>query len=387
MRRAALLLLLAAAARATAEEPAPKDAPGAPREAPVPTAPAPPAAPAQDVVDAAVARGVAWLRGEQKRDGSFGQGPGETALALLALRHSGVEGDDDACRRAARRLEHELPDGTVYGAALGAVALLAQDARLHRAKVAELVDDLVAAQCANGQWSYGYRTTARGKSGDNSNTQFALFALAAARVRRLPVPDEPFARCAEFLRATQNTDGGFGYSARERTDSYASMTAGAAMCLALAASAAAGEPFGGAAAREDPAARRALAWLAEHFDAERNTGAAAAFGGRKGRRSDAFWRHYWLWSLERAAAANDTRELGRHDWYARGAEVLLARQGDDGQWRDPERELVATCFALLFFRRSAGRTLTPSGEDLPEITPGGGPRPAAGDDAQPPRTE
>ncbi len=183
MRSAALLTLAAALFLASAR---------AGEQRPPPPADGDADRPAQAVIDAAVARGVKWLRGEQKRDGSFGQGPGESALVLLALRHSGVPADDRACLRAARRLERELPDGTVYGAALGVLALLAQDEELHGPKVRELVADLVRAQCRNGQWTYSYRATARKKSGDNSNTQFALLALAVARVRGVAVASRPF---------------------------------------------------------------------------------------------------------------------------------------------------------------------------------------------------
>jgi hypothetical protein len=343
-------------------------------DAPPPPAGGESARPAQPAIDAAVRRGVAWLRDEQKRDGSFGQGPGETGLSLLALRHSGVPADDRACLRAARYLERELPDGTVYGAALGVLALIAQDEDLHGSKIEELTGDLVRAQCENGQWTYAYRATAAKKSGDNSNSQFAMLALAVARQRGVAVAAEPFERAATFLRETQNEDGGYGYSDKERSRSYASMTAGGAMSLALAASVAADEPLGGEAAQADPSARRALEWLAEHFDAEKNSGAARAFGGKKGKRSDAFWRHYWLWSMERAAAASSVDRLGKHDWYGAGCRVLLDRQLDDGQWRDPEREILATCFALLFFRRSTHQAITPRDRPAPAITPGGGPR-------------
>ena len=336
-----------------------------------PTAVAGDARPPQAAIDAAVARGVSWLRKEQKRDGSFGQGPGETGLALLALRHSGVAAADAACVRAARYLERELPDGTVYGAALGVLSLLAQDEVLHRNKVVELAGDLVRAQCENGQWTYAYRATAGKKSGDNSNAQFAVLALAVARTRGLAIPADPFERAAEFLRETQNEDGGFGYSDKERSRSYASMTAGAAMCFSFAAAVAHDEPVGGDAAAADPNARRALEWLAENFDAACNTGAARAFGAKKGKRSDAFWRHYWLWSMERAAAAASVERLGEHDWYGDGCRTLLDRQHEDGQWRDPEREILATCFALLFFRRSTHQAITPRDRPAPTITPGG----------------
>ncbi len=322
------------------------------------------ARPAEDA-DGAIAKGVAWLRGEQAADGSFGQGAGETALALLALRHGGVPVPDRACLRAAAYLERVLPDGTVYGASLAILALLAQDRERHRKTVARLVADLVAGQCLNGQWTYAYRATARKKGGDNSNTQLAILALAAARAQRLEVPAAIFQRCHAFLVATQNADGGFGYSDKQRSSSYGSMTAGGAMALALAA------PPEEGAARERPEVRRALDWLGRDLDVTKNAGAGRAFGGKKGKVSDTFWRTYWLWSLERAAAAAGAREIGGLDWHALGTAFLLEVQCDDGSWSDPEKPLQATCFALLFLTRSTRATLTPRDRDAP-VTPRNG---------------
>jgi hypothetical protein len=317
--------------------------------------------PLAEEVDRAIRGGVSWLRTEQKADGAFGANPGETALALMALRHCGVPAADRACEKAARELVRALPDGSVYGAALGVLALLAQDPREHREEIAKLVAHLVRGQCRNGQWTYAYRTTARKPAGDNSNTQLAILALAAARIRRFDVPDETFARCHGFFAASQNADGGFGYAHNQRTRSYGSMTAGGAMALALCAAA------GGAESAELPELARALAWLGRDFDASKNRDAGLAFGSQRERRGDAFWKHYWLWSLERAAAAASVDRVGDRDWYAEGARHLVDTQRDEGLWRDPERELQATCFALLFLSRSTRAVLTPS--DVPVITP------------------
>jgi squalene cyclase len=320
------------------------------------TAPADAGSPRQADVDAAVARGVKWLRGEQEHDGAFGPQPGETALALLALRHSGVAEDDPACRRAATRLLRDLPDGTSYGASLGLVALLGQEGAVAREKAEALAADLVRAQCENGQWSYSARRTSSSKAGDNSNTQLAVFALGAARANGIDVPRETFGRAASYFRATQNDDGGWGYSKNERASSYASMTAGAVMCLSLAAE---GRAPGDAALAEVAEIKRGLAWLRERLDPAKNAGAAEAFGAKKGRRSDDFWRHYWLWSLERACACAGAPKLGDRDWYAEGARSLLARQREDGSWVGPERSVLATSFALLFLGRGTLRVVTP----------------------------
>ncbi len=315
---------------------------------------APAAPPDPEEVDAAVAKGVKWLRAEQDAGGGFGTGPGETALALLALRHSGVPAMDRACVRAATRLARQLPDGTVYGAALGILALLEQGE--HRKEVERLVQDLVRGQCRNGQWTYAYRNTATKRGGDNSNSQLASLALAVARARRLAVPDETFARLDAFLVKSQNVDGGFGYSYNQRCSSYASMTAGGAMMLALSG------------AKDRAEVKRAFAWLARDFDPASNRAAGNAFGNAKGRRGDNFWKHYWLWSLERACGAAGVKDLEGQDWYALGARHLLDRQKEDGGWRDPEQPLQATCFALLFLNRATVRALTPAPVTT---TPGG----------------
>jgi len=318
-------------------------------------------APSEDAIRSAVGRGVAWLRREQAGDGSFGTSAGETALALFALRHSGVPATDDACASAARRLARVLPDGTVYGAALGTLALLSQDRVAHRDEVAGLVRHLARGQCRNGQWTYAYRATARKSGGDNSNTQLAALALAVARLHGIEVADADgaLAHCTAHFEQSQNEDGGFGYAPNQRRRSYGSMTAGGAMAMALGRAAATGVRFADPALADAPPVARALAWLAAEFDPAANRGAADAFGSRKGKRSDAFWRHYWLWSLERACAAAGVEKLGQHDWYGEGARFLVSTQGDDGSWRDPERELQATCFALLFLQRSTRAVLTP----------------------------
>jgi squalene cyclase len=319
--------------------------------------------PAQSRIDAAVAMGVAWLRGEQARDGAFGPQPGETALALLALRHSGVAEDDAACRRASAHLVRELPDGTSYGASLGVVALLGQEGKAARDEAVALAGELVRAQCENGQWSYAARRTSSAKAGDNSNTQLAVLALAAARARGVDVPRSAFDRVAAWFRETQNDDGGWGYAKNERSASYASMTAGAVMSLALAAK---DHAPGGAGLAEVPEIRRGLAWLARGFDPGRNAGAAEAFGSKKGRRSDDFWRHYWLWSLERACSCAGAPRLAERDWYADGARFLLERQRDDGSWVGPEKGVLATSFALLFLSRGTLRVVTPRACDAVE---------------------
>ena len=301
--------------------------------------------PSRKEVRAAVSRAVGWLRKAQGRGGAFGSQPGETALALMALRHSGVPASDPACLHAAKRLERDLPDGQCYSAALGTLALLAQSPERHRKTIRKLVDSIVRGQCKNGQWSYKLRRSGRRKEGDNSNTQIAVLALSAARARGVAVPTAPFTLLRRHLRDAQNADGGFGYTARSER-SYASMTAGCAMALALCLSVEKRKPSLHADVRSDRGVQRAYAWLARDFRPGVNRGAGVARSNKRKQRNDNHWRHYWLWSLERACGSTATRRLGEHDWYAEGAQYLLQSQRRDGNWKDPEERASGDLFRV-----------------------------------------
>jgi len=324
--------------------------------------------PAAKDVQQAIARALDWLRAEQSKGGGFGSQPGETALALMALRHSGVPESDPACRRAAKRLESDLPDGQCYSAALGTLALLAQSPERHRKTIRKLVDSIVGGQCRNGQWSYKLRRTGRRKEGDNSNTQIAVLALYAARARGVAVPDEPFKLLRGHLESVQNPDGGFGYTALSER-SYASMTAGCSMALALCLAVEHRKPPVDPIVRSDANVQRAYSWLARDFQPSLNRGAGVARSNKRKPRNDSHWRHYWLWSLERACEVTATTRLGEHDWYAEGAAYLLGAQREDGSWRDPESALQSTCFGLLFLARRTSVTITPRDKDRATTPP------------------
>jgi hypothetical protein len=55
--------------------------------------------------------------------------------------------------------------------------------------------------------------------------------------------------------------------------------------------------------------------------------------GPRGRAPPAAGRaFYFFWSVERVAVALGLDTIGKKDWYAWGAEVLLASQQADGSW-------------------------------------------------------
>jgi hypothetical protein len=199
---------------------------------------------------------------------------------------------------------------------------------------------------------------------DNSNTQFATLALWVARRHGVPI-DDAVSHLNQRFRGSQNEDGGWGYqSGSIRVDpTTATMTCAGLLGLAVAfgtanenllrtqqahASGPAGRPVHDPAL--DLAVRRGLVAVSRAI----GTPSSGRFGGHGGMR----WSHqgrgfYFLWSLERVAVAYGLNTICNKDWYAWGADVLLANQEDDGSWLGGYAKGGAdTCFALLFLRRS-----------------------------------
>lgn len=194
-----------------------------------------PAAAVDDAaVNAAVDKGVSWLRGRQDPDGSFrghwhGEGykSGETALALLTLLKCGVEPGDPAVERGFAWLL-EQPLQRTYEVSVSVLALealytpdpkasLQSDDPLasqikrrfgkaaaprHRQWLAQAVQFLIAHQDAGGSWKYPFFGDP-----DLSNAQFAVLALAAATRMGLKVDPEPFLRVTSYLLEHQEGSG------------------------------------------------------------------------------------------------------------------------------------------------------------------------------------
>jgi hypothetical protein len=201
-----------------------------------------------------------------------------------------------------------------------------------------------------------------GLGSDNSNTQFATLALWVARRYGLPV-ENALKRVETRFRSRQQTGGGWGYfepgmRAGGMAGSTASMTCAGLLGLAVAdgqtRETAKDVKRGSKTARDlnkDPNIRRGLLALSsvvgQPQGERRQPGERLALGRVGGR------TYYFLWSVERVAVALDLKTIGKKDWYAWGAEILLANQQEDGSWRGHYAECGAdTCFALLFLKRA-----------------------------------
>ncbi|MFG0319925.1 MAG: hypothetical protein ACF8XB_21820 [Planctomycetota bacterium JB042] len=321
----------------------------APEEEGAGTLPADPAAPPfRTRVNRAIDRGVVALLRQQELDGSWrsnaeAYGGGMTALAVLTLVKCGLESDHPALRRALRFLTTRPDPVKTYSMATTILALCATDPEAEEARIERLTGTLLGWQRGGG---FGYPDYDR----DLSNTQYAALALRAAAGAGVKIPRKVWEGLAEWTLGHQEEARGAyapaGFRYLEGKDATGSMTAAGVSVLAIAAE---GMGRRGRQALEVGRAR-GLKWLETHFSATTNPHPRFAGPGR----DDEDAHHYYhLYGVERVAALHGLDRIGEHDWYREGAEYLLGRQGDRGDW---DRHQPNTCFALLFLSKATAPT-------------------------------
>ena len=389
------------------------------------------AAPAEDI-SKAVERGVSYLKSHQNGDGTWtfaGPSPMETghpvgvsALAGLALVESGVSTNDPVVRRAAFVVRYGLADQVeTYDLSLAIMFLDRLGDADDKPMIEAATRRLLGGQTTDGGWSYTcpltggenevrrLRTMADKKlrstpdiagmqrlgvlsnnpmagigrltgGEDNSNTQFATFALWVARRHQLKV-ESALSGVERHFRHSQNADGGWSYSP-VLVGSTASMTCAGLLGLGIGHGVAILRSRGASARSppadfgQDPAVRRGLLFLGGVFQPALDAGdpglergmplgpppGRGRFGGRRGGGpaigsgnivgNGLGSEYYFLWSLERVAVVYALETIGNRDWYAVGSDYLLDRQSSDGSWRGNLGSTVDTCFALFFLRRA-----------------------------------
>jgi hypothetical protein len=213
---------------------------------------------------------------------------------------------------------------------------------------------------------------------DNSNTQFGILGLWAARRHGVP-SDAALDLVDKRFRASQDAAGAWGYpgpvaglASPMGNVSTPSMTCVGLLGLAtgnarrierkalkettLKSPEAKGDSFFTAPGKKekekepetpselrDPATLKALNALGGWFAQSAAGGGVLAPSERHGDRD-----LYLLWSIERVCVIYSLEKLGGVNWYDVGATALLKSQGNDGSWSSSYGADVGTSFALLF---------------------------------------
>ena len=306
----------------------------------------------------AIDRGVAYLKREQRKDGSWPEHPtlagGVTALATLALLNSGVPADDPQIRLALAFLR-KLPPKFNYVVCLQtmvfSIAQPTADALLINRNVRWLEEQQKRDKTAEkfkGGWGYpeGY--------GDNSNTQFAVLALYEAQRAGVPVSLQTWRLTQQYwLRGQRPGDGSWSYKPNDPGSGSGSMTCAGIGALVMAQDILDEEDARVEGDRvkccqphaSDEAIDKGIAWLARHFSVRVNPGD-----------DPRSFLLYYLYGLERTGRLTNSRFIGRHDWYREGAEWLINEQEDlSGFWRGSglgeNSPYVGTSLALLFLSK------------------------------------
>ncbi|MSU77811.1 MAG: hypothetical protein EXS16_06915 [Gemmataceae bacterium] len=192
------------------------------------------------------------------------------------------------------------------------------------------------------------------EDGDNSNTQFAILALWAARRHGVPTEQGILAAYQRFV-TSQNNDGGWGYHVNGGT--APSMT-----CVGLL-----GNGMGHGTApdivRLDTTNLKNSIVKPALDDVRIQNGlkALSKFVGQPSfddkKTNFPMENLYFLWSVERVAMLYDLKAINGKDWYGWGAQILVHNQQPTGVWGvgghyHGANPPLNTCFALLFLKRS-----------------------------------
>lgn len=323
----------------------------------IPASSAPAAKPAAGAARAAlqssVEKGIAFLRGTQKPDGSWQNYPGYTALAVTGLLRNGVTDKDPAVAKACDYLAGlAKPNGAIYTDALGpaqalpnyntALSVLALEATRnpkYQPIIKKAQQFLATSQFDEGE---GFRPSDRqyggigyGSKVDNPDLSNLQNALEALRETGYPKNAEVFKKAVIFLQRCQNrsesndqgwagTDGGFLYAAsgeskadeytKQAHSSYGSMTyAGLKSYLYCNVT------------RKDPRVQAAWNWLRANYDVNQNP--------RIG--DDGLYYYYHtmsktlaLWGEKSFTDAGGTKRT----WAPELSAAIVRQQKPDGSW-------------------------------------------------------
>jgi hypothetical protein len=316
-------------------------------------------------VDTAVEKAVAFLKSQQKPDGSWEAGPkpkpvthvwgGETAIITYALLAAGENPQDPAIKKAIEWLEGEDLHGT-YAVGLRSQVwnLLPVIARTKPVIAGRERDKEFVLYSRGlkgpGLGFYGYQygtddglsfgaakaplSHAGSGGGDRSNSQYGVLGAWALEQAGAEIPNSYWLEEDTAWKKDQNADGGWGYGGKGTAQgSTATMTAAGVATLfitqdyVMRANSHQFDACKGGVSNKN--IEDGLEWMDKH--------AVAALNGPP----------YGLYGIERIGVASGRKYFGIHDWYKVGAERIVKIQNAAGSWGT----LHDTCFCLLFLVR------------------------------------
>ena len=347
----------------------------------------------QGKIDAAIAKGVEWLRDKGGPPHEGGAPDHSNELILYTLLTGDVPASDPRCKQILEAMLAE-PLVKTYKVALQAMILEEVERVKHQPRIWQCAQFLVDNMSSKGNWHYGEPTAfgelppavpkpvasggvkefaPRGtkvkpavtrklpvkknrdgpNTGDNSNTQYAALGLRACHDSGILFPKDLVSLAKKWwfdsAHAPDPKDGGYGGrgwcygDGHNGHNPYGSMTAGGVGSLSILDYILGHDP------KRDPLTKQGLEWLGGHFAVDGNPGPSPEEWMNK---DPKVMHYYYLYGLERAGMLADVKLMGKKDWYAEGATLLLAQQKEGGSWTGGSNEVWDTCFAILFLKKA-----------------------------------
>jgi squalene cyclase len=277
----------------------------------------------------AINRGLEFLSLAQHEDGSFGSGSNYrrhvavTALAGIAFLAAGNTPNRGKYGRNVEKAvqfilnntdptglistQEARPHNPMYGHGFATLFLAEVYGMTQRTDVREklklAVNLIVTTQNNDGGWRYQPVK----KDADISVTVCQIMALRAARNAGIFVPKSTVDHCIEYVRRSQNPDGGFMYQLRTGTPSIWPRSAAGIVALYSAGQ------------YDDPSIQRGLQYLIGHLPRGEVFRHEAFY----------FYGHYYAVQAMWHAGGNYWRQ-----WYPAIRDELLNRQTHEGSWQD-----------------------------------------------------
>jgi squalene-hopene/tetraprenyl-beta-curcumene cyclase len=337
---------------------------------------------------AAVEKGVAWLKTQQKPSGAWSEEnmPALTALPLWALVASGPSADAAAQNKAvAFLLSCQQPDGGIYvpqpekkgsglsnyNTAICVTALFATGRPDALAAVLKGRSFIASAQHTGDDshaGGFGYDKASKRVYADLNNTQFALDAMRRTQAAEDRRPsgekraDINWDAALKYVMQMQNTEGetagGFAYNTEDPKGGTVTNANGKVMLRAYGSMTYAGvlAMVHAQLDKTDPRVRSAVDFASRYWTVDENPGQ-----GQQG-------LYFYLDIMARALSAANMDTLPKHDqagtipWRESVVRKLIALQKPDGSWvNDNNRwwennSVLATSYALLALEFAGGLT-------------------------------
>lgn len=292
----------------------------------------------------AIDKGLAYLAKRQQKDGSFGTGGyarnvGVCGLAGMAFLSAGsTPGRGPYGKQIDLCLEFVLSQtdesgfinvdgspthGPMYGHGFATLFLAECYGMTRRPdlrdKLTRAVKLIVDTQNNEGGWRYQPRRD----QADISVTICQVMALRAARNAGLYVPQDTINRCVEYVKRSQNPDGGFMYMLTTRGPSEFPRSAAGVVALYSAG------------IYEGPEIDKGLEYISQFVPR----------GEELSREGHYYYGHYYAVQAMWHAG-------GKHwtNWYPAVRDALIKRQQENGVWTDPIGSEYATAMATIILQ-------------------------------------